>query len=47
VIGESVSGIRVLGSVGKEKLIGILNGNYFLAHSFHFTGNISGVAELQ
>jgi hypothetical protein len=45
-ISKLVSGIRVLGSVEEEKLVGVLNGNYFPIHSFHFTGNLSGVAEL-
>jgi len=42
-----ISGIRSGGSVGKEKLVGILDGNHFLVHCFHFDGDISGVAELQ
>jgi hypothetical protein len=45
-ISEFILGIRVLGSVGKEKLIGILNGDYFPVHSFYFAGNISGVVKL-
>jgi len=40
-ISELILGIRVLGSVGKEKLVGVLNGNYFPTHSLHFIGNLS------
>jgi hypothetical protein len=42
-----VSGIRDGGSVRKEKLIGVLDGDYFLIHGFHFVRDISGVTELR
>jgi hypothetical protein len=45
-IGELALGIRVLGSVEKEKLVVILNGNYFPVHSFYFTRNFFRVTKI-
>jgi hypothetical protein len=45
VIG-SVLGVRGSGSMGEEKLVGVLDGNHFLIHGFHFDRDVSRITEL-